>query len=49
MLNKLIVNMQRFVLHHQDYARFVETEIFKKAHSGDKEAEDFCMVNFNSC
>ncbi len=37
------------MLRHPDYARFVGLEIFKKAHSGDKIAEDFCMVNFNTC
>ena len=41
--------MQKFVLNHPDYARFVNLDIFKKAHSGDKESQDFCMVNFNTC
>ena len=35
-LNSLIVAMQKYVLEHPDYARFVNLEIFKKAHSGDK-------------
>ena len=41
--------MQRYVLKHPDYSRFVTKEVYRKAYDGDKQAEDFCMVNFNSC
>ena len=44
-LNRLIINMQMYVLKSPDFAEYVEQKEFQKARNGDKVARDFCMVN----
>ena len=48
-LNQLVLSMQRYVLNSDIYAELNPEPHFQKAHSGDKEAQDFCMLNYKTC
>ncbi len=41
--------MQRHVLHHPEYVKRNSQKQLQSAYNGDKEAEDFCMVNYPTC
>ena len=48
-LNKIAIQMQLYVLHHPTYKSVNSQKDYVNAVNGDKQAQDFCMVNFNIC
>ena len=36
-------------MNYKDYAELVDNVVFQKAYNGDKEIQDFCMVNYHIC
>ena len=48
-MNKLLLAMQRYVMHHPLHKHRVENDMFEAAVRGDKSAENYCMVNFKNC
>ena len=41
--------MQRYVMMSPAYKKHNDQEVYLKAFNGDKEAQDFCMINFKTC
>ena len=48
-MNRLLLAMQRYVMHHPMHKDRVENDMFEAAVRGNKEAENYCMVNFKNC